>query len=366
MNGAPGGRSKTRHRQRARARGALDHRHREVADAVAADRDAGVGHRAEVRRARRELAAELRLGVLEAGARDRVAVGARSRQAIAMSLRSVRRPRACVGVDAVEPSRAARGLEVVVVEPASRAPARRARPARRRSRRPRAAHVDARLVGGVRRRWPPAPRTASRPAAARTCAGRRRRPAGRRPRRTSRRPRCRCPASRTDRRRAASGLRERRQVQAGDAAAPDARRRRPAIVAPGRDGVALGRDGDLRPQRAGAGLARGSTSSGGGDRRPCGVLQSRGDDVAGLLPDRVRGAVDAEVDVQRARARPADRDRAAEAAGRGAARRDGGVDVAVGDPDDRDPVAVADRDLDLGAPPPSADRRAPAARQTPP
>ena len=170
----------------------------------------------------------------------------------------------------------------------------------------------------------------------------------------------------SDGRAAGDHLRERRQVQAGDATAPDARGPIARDVAPGRDGVALGGDGDLRPQRADAGLEAGSTSSGAATARPCGVLQARGANVAGLLPDRVRGAVDAEVDVQRARVRPADRDRAAERArDRGAALHDVRVHVAVADPDDRDPVAVADRDLDLARRARARDRRAPAPRQAP-
>ena len=171
----------------------------------------------------------------------------------------------------------------------------------------------------------------------------------------SRRPRCRCPASPPS-------------PSAGSGPAGRAERFMPVIrraktrvepsgdaLAPGRDRVALGGHGDARAQRAGAGLARGVDVQRRGDPCPRRVLQPRGDDVAALLPDRVRGAVDAEVDVERPRAGPAERDRRREAAGRVARRRRGGVDGAAGDPGDREPVAVAGRDLDLGDRPPSSE-----------
>ena len=96
------------------------------------------------------------------------------------------------------------------------------------------------------------------------------------------------------------------QVQAGDPARPHARGALRRPVAPGDDGVALGRDRDPRPQRARPGLERRIDVERLRDRGPRRVLQARGAHVALLLPDGVGGAVDAEVDVDVVRVRPAD------------------------------------------------------------
>ena len=164
-------------------------------------------------------------------------------------------------------------------------------------------------------------------------------------------------------------LRDDREVHAGDAAARRRASSRPARARP----RSRRRSPRPRPRRAGAASPvpasrAGSTSSGGAIARPtCASCRRAGGDVAALLPDRVRGAVDAEVDVEVA-GRPDRR------AGRSAARTppgvsppgdDRGVDVAVGDPGDREPVAVARGDLDLGRRAGRRSRRAPARRHAP-
>jgi hypothetical protein len=130
---------------------------------------------------------------------------------------------------------------------------------------------------------------------------------------------------------------------------PHARHAGARDVTPRDDRVALRRDADLGLEIAGAGRQRRIDVDGLWDERPRGILQARGVHVAALLPDDVGGAVDAEVDVDAVRVRPAELDRADPRPRRGApALDDVGVHVAAGDPGDRDPVVVADRDLDLG------------------
>ena len=271
-----------------------------------------------------------------------------SRQAIALSCWSVEatsRIGRRGGVDAVQPCR---GVEVVMVQPGAEDLRARGR-LRHRVALPEPVHVDLRVLrrhAGVDELGRLVLRADESPA--QRPRRRRRRPGGRRSRRRSRRSRCRCPASPRCPRPGVEVLRDQRERHPGDPASPHVREPVGHDLAPGRDRVALGRDRHLRAQRAGAGDPVDVDVQRLRDAGPGRVLQSRGGDVAALLPDRVRRAVDAQVDVEVARAGAPDGDRGREPARRVPARRDRGVDDPVRDPGDREPVAVARRDLDVG------------------